>query len=183
MNNQVTVFWIVIALVAVQRIAELVIANRNTKALLARGAREEGRGQYPFIVALHLLWLVALIVFVPPGAPPDWYWLGLFIVLQVLRVWVIASLGRFWTTRIITLPEVPLVRRGPYRFLRHPNYLVVALEIPTLPLAFGAWPIAAVFGLANLALLTWRIALEDRALAPRRAAHKDKGLAHPAVTT
>ena len=168
-------FYLVLALVALQRVAELVIAHRNTRALLARGAREEGRGQYPVIVALHLLWLVALLVFVPAGAPPDWYWLGLFVTLQALRAWVIGSLGPFWTTRIITLPGAPLVRRGPYRFLRHPNYLVVALEIPLLPLAFGAWGVALAFGLANLALLSWRIALEDRTLAPRRAAGEVAG--------
>ena len=159
---------IVAVLVALQRVAELVLANRNTRALLAQGAREEGRGQYPVIVALHLLWLVALVVFIPAATPPDWTWLGLFIALQAARVWVIASLGRFWTTRIITLPGAPLVRRGPYRFIKHPNYLVVALEIPVLPLAFGAWSLALAFGFANLGLLAWRIALEDRALATRR---------------
>ncbi len=163
-----TIFLVVVVLVALQRVAELLVANRNTKRLLAHGAREAGRGQYPIIVALHVLWLAALVVFVPADTAPDWYWLGLFIALQALRVWVIMSLGRFWTTRIITLPDAPLVRRGPYRIFRHPNYLVVALEIPVLPLAFGAWDLAAGFGLANLLLLVWRIALEDRALAPRR---------------
>ena len=159
---------LVVALVAIQRIAELVVANRNTRALLAQGGREEGRGQYPVIVALHVLWLAALVIAVPVATPADWYWLGLFVVLQAMRVWVLLSLGRFWTTRIITLPGAPLVRRGPYRLLRHPNYLVVALEIPVLPLVFGAWALALGFGLANLALLIWRISLEDRALAPRR---------------
>jgi methyltransferase len=163
-----SVLTIVIALVAIQRVGELLLANRNTKALLAQGAREAGRGQYPVIVALHFLWLVALVAVVPAATPPDWIWLGVFILLQALRVWVIASLGRFWTTRIITLPGAPLIRRGPYRLIRHPNYLVVALEIPVLPLVFGAWELALGFGLANLAVLAWRIMLEDQALASRR---------------
>jgi methyltransferase len=159
---------IVIALVVLARLAELVIAGRNTRALMAQGAVEIGAGQYPFIVVLHTLWLTALIFFIPSDAQVEWGWLGAFIVLQFARIWVIASLGRFWTTRVITLPGVALVRRGPYRFVRHPNYLVVALEIPILPLAFGAWQIALGFGIANLVLLAWRIAIEERALAARR---------------
>jgi len=88
-------------------------------------------------------------------------------VLQGLRVWVLATLGRYWTTRIITLPGAPLVRRGPYRWLRHPNYVVVAGEIAVLPLAFGAWQIAVVFSLANALVLWIRIRSEERALATR----------------
>ena len=164
------VAYLVFILVAAERLTELVLARRNTRALLAQGAVEIGRGQYPWFVVLHAGWLAALAATVPAAAPPDWAWLGLFALLQLGRAWVIASLGRFWTTRMITLPGAPLIRRGPYRFVRHPNYLVVALEIPVLPLAFGAVWIALVFGLANLALLAWRIAIEDRALAARRDA-------------
>ncbi len=160
--------YVIVALVALARTAELIHANRNTRALLARGGVEAGRGQYPLFVILHTAWLIALVALIPPDAPLVWPWLVLFVLLQFARVWVIASLGPYWTTRVITLPDAPLVRRGPYRFLRHPNYLVVAIEIPTLPLAFGAWPIALAFGLANLALLAWRIRIEDRTLAPRR---------------
>jgi len=156
--------------VAAERVVELGIARRNTQALLAQGGSESGRGQYPFLVAFHFLWLVAMVALIPPRAVPVWGWLGLFAALQLARAWVIASLGRFWTTRVITLPGAGLVRRGPYRFLRHPNYLVVALEIPTLPLAFGAWSLAFGFGIANLALLAWRILIEDKALADRRRA-------------
>jgi methyltransferase len=161
---------IVIALVAAERLIELVIAQRNTRALLEAGGSEAGRGQYPFIVAFHVLWLAAMLVLIPADARPEWGWLGLFALLQIARAWVITSLGRFWTTRVITLPGAALVRRGPYRFLRHPNYLVVALEIPILPLAFGAWSLAFGFGLANIALLAWRIMVEDKALADRRRA-------------
>ncbi len=163
-----TLFPFVLLLVALARLTELVIARRNTRALLAQGGVEIGRSQYPFFIALHTIWLLAMLFAIPPDAPVDWYWLILFLLLQAGRVWVIASLGRFWTTRIITLPHAPLIKRGPYRFLRHPNYLVVALEIPVLPLTFGAWQIAAIFGVLDLALLAWRIGVEDKALAARR---------------
>jgi len=162
-----SVLWIVLLLVAAQRLAELVYARRNTRYLLAEGAYEVAPGHYPVIVAVHTLWLLSLALFVPTGTSPVWWLLGVFVVLQALRVWVLASLGRFWTTRIISLPGAPLVRRGPYRFLRHPNYLVVAGEIAVLPLAFGAWEIAVIFSLANAAVLAWRIRCEERALTGR----------------
>jgi len=152
-------------LVAVQRLGELAYARRNTKRLLAAGGVEHGAGHYPLIVALHGGWLAALFALVPPDAPPSWWLLGCYGLLQLGRLWIIASLGARWTTRVIALPGAPRVRRGPYGLLRHPNYLVVALEIPLLPLAFGAWQIALGFGLANLALLAHRIRVEERALA------------------
>jgi len=155
---------VVLLLVAVQRLAELVHAERNTRALLRGGANEQGRGHYPLIVLLHLAWLVAIVVFVPWRTAPSWPLLALFIALQGVRIWVVASLGPRWTTRVIVLPGVPLVRRGPYRFTRHPNYAVVAAEIATLPLVFGAWRIALIFSALNACLLVWRIRLEDRAL-------------------
>ena len=156
---------IVTLLVALQRLAELGYARRNARRLLAAGGVEHGAGHYPLFVALHGAWLVALFVLVPAEAPANWGLLGLYGLLQLGRLWVIASLGRRWTTRVIVVPGAPLVTRGPYRFLRHPNYLIVALEIPVLPLAFGAWQIALGFGLANLALLAWRFRIEERALA------------------
>ena len=156
---------IVTLLVALQRLAELGYARRNARRLLAAGGVEHGAGHYPLFVALHGAWLAALFVLVPAEAPADWGLLGLYGLLQLGRLWVIASLGGRWTTRVIVVPGAPLVTRGPYRFLRHPNYLAVTLEIPVLPLAFGAWQIALVFGLANLALLAHRIRVEERALA------------------
>ncbi len=156
---------IVVLLVAAQRLGELAYARRNTRALLAAGGVEHGAGHYPLIVVLHGGWLVALFALVPPEAPPSWGLLGCYGLLQLGRLWIIASLGARWTTRVIALPGADHVRRGPYRFLRHPNYLVVALEIPLLPLAFGAWQLALGFGVANLALLAHRIRVEDRALA------------------
>ncbi len=162
-----SVLWIVLILVAAQRLAELLYARRNTRYLLAEGAYEVAPGHYPLIVAVHALWLLSLALFVPADTPPVWGLLAVFVVLQGLRVWVLATLGRFWTTRIITLPGAPLVRRGPYRFVKHPNYLVVAAEIAVLPLAFGAWQIAVIFSLANAAVLAWRIRCESRAISGR----------------
>ncbi len=156
---------IVVLLVAVQRLGEMAYARRNTQRLLAAGGIEHGAGHYPLIVALHGGWLAALFALVPADAPPSWGLLAGYGLLQLGRFWVIVSLGGRWTTRVIALPGAPRVRRGPYRFLRHPNYLVVALEIPLLPLAFGAWQMALGFGLANLALLAHRIRVENRALA------------------
>ena len=111
---------------------------------------------------------MTILATVPPEAPASVPLLVLFALLQVFRAWVLLSLGKYWTTRVITVPGVPLVRRGPYRFLRHPNYVVVAAEIAVLPLAFGAWAVAVVFSALNGALLAWRISVEDQALGPRR---------------
>lgn len=164
--------YVILALVAVQRLAEVVYANHNTKALLARGAVEIGRNHYPLIVLLHASWLVAIAVFLPVNATIHWVAFIAFLILQCLRLWVLATLGPYWTTRIITLPDAPLVRKGPYRFVRHPNYLVVAGEILALPLAFGEWQVAIVFTVLNGLVLAWRIRAEDAALSARRqAAH------------
>jgi methyltransferase len=159
--------WIV-AIVALLRLAELIYAGRNTRRLLARGGVEIAREQYPWFVALHAAWLLSLLIFVPANTAPSLYLLAVFALAQLARIWIIATLGIFWTTRVITLPGVPLVRRGPYRFVRHPNYAIVCIEIAVLPLAFGAWPIALLFSLANAALIAWRIRAEDTALDARR---------------
>jgi methyltransferase len=158
----------VLALVVLERVVELFYARRNTQRLIARGGVEAGASHYPLIVLLHATWLASLFAFVPKYAPPVWWLLGVYVLLGGLRVWTIASLGPYWTTRVITVPDAPLVRRGPYRFLRHPNYVVVAAELAVLPLAFGAVNIAVTFTLLNAALLAWRIRVEERALAPRR---------------
>ena len=161
--------YIILFLVAAQRLIEVVYAERNTRALLARGAVEVGRAHYPLIVVLHAAWLTAIVLLLPADAVIHWWALALFIALQLVRVWVLLTLGPFWTTRIITLDAAPLVRKGPYRFVRHPNYLVVAGEIAALPLAFGEVGVAIVFTLLNAAMLAWRIRQEDQALAARRA--------------
>ena len=158
-----TLSILVLALVTLQRLAELIIAGRNTKALLARGAREHGAGHYPVMVLMHASWLAGLW-WLAWNRPVNLIWLALFVGLQAMRVWVLATLGGRWTTRIIVLPGEPLVRRGPYRFLSHPNYLVVAAEIAVLPLAFGLTAYAAVFTLLNAAVLWVRLRAETRAL-------------------
>ena len=159
---------LILALVVLLRLAELIHARRNTEALLRRGAMEQGGGHYPLFVLLHACWLAALFIAVPRDAAIAWPWLAVFAALQAARLWVILSLGPWWTTRVITLPGAPLIRRGPYRWLNHPNYAVVAAEIAVLPLVFGAWRIALLFSVLNAGLLAWRIRIEERALARRR---------------
>ena len=159
---------IILALVTLQRLGELWLSNRNTERLLARGAREVGAAHYPLIVAVHALWLAALWWFAPER-PIDGFWLALFVLLQLARLWVIATLRERWTTRIIVLRDAPLVRRGPYRFVNHPNYVVVIGEIAALPLAFGLWAVALLFTLLNAAVLAVRVREENRALASLRA--------------
>lgn len=154
-----------VAAVAAQRLAELVHSNRNTRALLARGATEQGVGHYPALVVLHASWLVALFALAEPDAAPRWPWLALFVICQALRVWVLKALGPYWTTRIIVLPGAVPIASGPYRYVRHPNYLIVAIEIPALSLALGLPGVALAFGVANAVVLGIRIAVEDRARA------------------
>ncbi len=161
--------WL-LALVALQRLAELVLASANTRRLLARGGREVGRRHYPLFILLHGSWLIAIIATTPVDTQPIWPLVGVFLGLQALRVWVIATLGPYWTTRIITLEGAPIVRGGPFRFVRHPNYWVVVGEIAVLPLAFGNWPVAVIWSAANAALLWLRIRVEMSALAPRETA-------------
>ena len=155
--------YAIMAFVTLQRLMELVIAARNTRALVAQGAIELGASHYPLIVLLHTAWLLALWMSVG-GRPVDLPLLGVFVVLQALRVWVLATLGSRWTTRIIVLPGAPLVRGGPFRFLRHPNYCVVVAEIAVLPLMFGLLRIAILFSALNAAALWMRIGIEHKAL-------------------
>ena len=159
---------IILGFVIGQRLGELWLARRNTVRLRGQGAVEVGAAHYPLFILLHSAWIIAIAVFVPINAVPNLPLLALFLLLQLGRVWVIASLGRYWTTRVITLPGANLVRNGPFRFIRHPNYLIVALEIAVLPLVFGAWEIAAIFSLLNASLILHRIRVENDALAARR---------------
>ena len=161
--------WLAIAilgLVTLQRLAELWLSRRNTRRLLEKGAVERGAGHYPLIVALHTAWLAALWWWAP-GRAVNLPLLLVFALLQAGRIWVIATLGRRWTTRIIVLPGAPLVRSGPYRFANHPNYWIVAAEIAVLPLVFGLWAVALVFTLLNAAVLAVRIRAEKSALSRR----------------
>ena len=162
-------FVLAVSLVALQRLLELWLSRRNWRILRARGAVERGQGHYPLIVAMHVLWLLSTFV---EGAlrGPDFpaYWrlpLALFFLVQPLRYWTIFSLGENWNTKILVVPGAQLVRRGPYRYFKHPNYFVVVVEILTFPLIFGAWITALVFSVLNAILLSVRKREEDQALA------------------
>jgi methyltransferase len=160
----VTLGNIILLLVTLQRVGELWLSVRNTRRLRARGAREHSPGHYPLIIAVHVLWL-GVLLWLAPLQPIQWPWLAAFLVIEAARLWVLASLGSRWTTRIIVVPGEQLVRRGPYRFFSHPNYLVVIGEIAVLPLVFGLWHVALIFSLLNAAVLTVRIRAENTALA------------------
>jgi len=153
-----------LALVTLQRLGELWLAARNTRRLLARGAHEVGRDHYPLIILLHASWLAGLW-WLAWDRPVNAWLAGLFLLVEALRVWTLLSLGERWTTRIIVLPGAPLVRRGPYRFLRHPNYLVVIFELALLPLVFDMPTYAATFTLINAGVLLVRVRAETAALA------------------
>jgi methyltransferase len=163
-------FTMLVALVAGERVLELVVARRHERWLAARGGRPVGDGHYPLMVALHAGFLVACVAEVwllgRPFLPGlGWPMLALVMATMALRWWVVTTLGERWTTRIWVLPGAPPVAGGPFRWLRHPNYLAVAVELVALPLVHGAWLTAAVFGGANLVLLAHRIRVEDAALA------------------
>jgi methyltransferase len=152
-----------LAFVTLQRLAELVYAKRNTRALMASGAREIGASHYPYMVAMHSAWLVGLWVF-GFDRPVGLFWFAVFAVLQLLRIWVLATLGGRWTTRIIVPPQAHRIVSGPYRFLNHPNYVIVVGEIAALPLAFGLPVYALIFSILNVAMLYVRIRAENKAL-------------------
>jgi len=154
---------VILALVTLQRLGELWLSRRNTGRLVAQGAREHSPGHYPLIVGVHTAWLLALWL-LAPFRPIIGIWLAIFIAIEIARIWVLASLGPRWTTRIIVIPDASLVQRGPYRFVNHPNYVVVAAEILVLPLVFGLWQLALLFTLLNAAVLTIRIRAENAAL-------------------
>jgi methyltransferase len=158
----------VLALVTLQRAAELLISSRNTRELMARGTVEVAPRHYPLIVAVHAAWLTALWLF-GHDQPVNLILLAFYVVLQGFRLWVMRTLGSRWTTRIIVLPGQPLVVGGPYLYLSHPNYAVVAAEIALLPLVLGLGWLAAIFTILNAAILAIRIRAETRALAARAA--------------
>jgi methyltransferase len=155
---------LLLAYITVQRIAELWWARQNERRLLAAGGIEYGRSHFPLIVLLHAAWLIGLWVFAY-GRPIEPLFFAIIVILQLGRFWVLATLGRRWTIRIIVVPRVNLVARGPYRWLRHPNYAVVTGELAAVPLAFGLPLYALVFSLLNAAVLAIRIPAENAALA------------------
>ncbi|MDQ0337776.1 methyltransferase [Caldalkalibacillus uzonensis] len=163
-----TLFWIVIVFVIIERVLELGIAAHNAKWMFAQGAYEVGRSHYKYMVLVHMgffLVLISEVLFWSTGLPSWWPLpLAVFGLAQSLRVWCLLSLGRFWNTRIIVLPGAKVVTRGPYRFIRHPNYVVVLLEFVSLPLLFQAYVTACLFTVLKLILLAVRIPLEEKAL-------------------
>jgi methyltransferase len=164
--------WILLA-VALQRLGELFYSNRNTKQLLAEGGAEVGQSHYPVMIAIHTGWLVtmAVLVILADSVPADdhiiWPLLGLYGLVQVGRFWVLYSLGRYWSTKVIDIPMAPLVRKGPYRWIKHPNYVIVVLEVALLPMAFQLWGTAFIFSILNAGILAWRIQVENQALGKR----------------
>lgn len=161
-------FYAFVLLLAVQRIFELGIARRNEQWMLKRGAQEFGQRHYRFIVSIHTLFFAVFFFEVIAGKrelSPAWpFLLGLFALTQLVRIWAITSLGKYWNTKIIVLPGADIVKKGPYRIMRHPNYLVVTLEFLIIPCIFEAYFTAVLFTLLNLLILTIRIPAEENAL-------------------
>ena len=156
--------YLLVGLIAALRLVELAWSGRNTRRLMARGAVEAGARHYPLFVALHGGWLLAMVLFIDPTTPANPWLLAGFGLLQFARLWVIATLGERWTTRVIAPPGEATIGHGPYRWVKHPNYLVVVAEFAVAPLIFGAWEIALGFSALNAALLTHRIRVENAAL-------------------
>lgn len=161
-------FYIIITIVIFQRLVELFIAKRNEKWMRSQGAFEAGAGHYPIMVSMHTAFFISLILevlVIDRPLSPLWIpLLSLFLIAQIARVWCLTSLGKFWNTKIIILPGANVVRKGPYQFIRHPNYVIVAIELLVLPLLFSAYFTAIVFSLLNLWMLSVRIPTEEKAL-------------------
>lgn len=155
-------------IILVQRGLEEAYSARNTARLIAAGGREAARDYYPVVAITHLAWIAAIFLLISPASPILWPLLALYLLLQVARYWVIATLGRYWTHRIITLDDAPIVREGPYRYLRHPNYVVTIAETFLLPLVFADAAVAVIFGCVWSAVIYYKILLEDAALSKRR---------------
>jgi methyltransferase len=163
-------YYALVVLIVVERLAELFLSQRNAAESLRRGGVESGESSFPLMVALHVGLLIGCLVepaalhrtFIPALG---WTMIAIVLAANALRWWCIAALGQRWTTRVIVLPGVPLVRTGPYRWFRHPNYFAVVVEGAALPLAGSAWITACVFTVLNAALLTVRVRCEVRAIA------------------
>ena len=170
LNTGEQLFLVLLGVVALERLFELVVSKRNASKILSQGGQEWGAGHYPVMVFLHTLIFPAAwaeVHFLDRVFQPNvaWVMTGLVGATMLLRYWAIHSLGDHWNTRVIVLPNADLVRRGPYRWVRHPNYLAVIIELAAIPLFHGAWLTAVSFGLANLVLLRHRIQVEEKAMA------------------
>ena len=167
-TSPTAVTWVLVYIV-VQRLAELVHANRNTRRLLREGGQEHGADHYQYFIFLHSAWVAVIALLVDPQQAIHPALLALFVSTQLLRLWTLASIGRWWTTRIISAPHFDRVKRGPYKFISHPNYLVVILEIAIVPLMLGLPWVALVFSVLNAILLRHRIGVENKVLTERRS--------------
>ncbi|WP_272885610.1 isoprenylcysteine carboxyl methyltransferase family protein [Fictibacillus marinisediminis] len=162
------VFFLFLGALILQRLAELVIARRNETFLFSKGAFEAGQEHYKWMVAIHASFFVSLLLEVPlfHKEPASWWWIpfSLFLLAQMARVWCLRSLGAFWNTKIIILPGAQVVASGPYKYIRHPNYCIVTMEIITIPLVFQAYFTALLFLVLNAVILSVRIPAEEKAL-------------------
>lgn len=162
------VFFTIFGFVIIQRIIELFVAKRNEEWIKSQGGYEVGKEHYPFMVALHVSFFISLLLeFIVLDRGLSIFLIPLFIVFvitQLMRIWILSSLGRFWNTKIMILPGASVVKKGPFQFMRHPNYTIVALELLVIPLMFNAFITAVVFSLLNLWMLSVRIPIEEAAL-------------------
>jgi methyltransferase len=163
-----TVFLALFSLIILQRLMELRIAKRNETWMKAQGAIEFGSRHYRYLVLMHLCFFISLLtekIALNKGMSPLWPVIfGIFLLAQTVRVWALLSLGRFWNTKIIVLPNAEVVLNGPYRYIKHPNYLVVAVELAVIPLLFGAYLTAIIFSIVNAIMMFIRIPEEEYAL-------------------
>lgn len=163
-------FYVIISIVILQRLVELIIAKRNEKFLISAGAVESGKEHYKFIVLLHTLFFISMIAeYNFRGRYEEfniinYLFLVFFIILQILRIWILKSLGKYWNTKILRIPDLQLIKTGPYKYFRHPNYIVVICEIFTIPMIFNLYCTAIIFSLLNAVMLTVRIKVENKAL-------------------
>lgn len=167
MGGSKLIFYFILVFVIIQRFVELRIAKRNEKIMLEKGAYEVGASHYPFMILLHVGFFISLlmeVLFFKSILIPHFTLLVVFLLLQLLRVWCLVSLGAFWNTKIMILPGANVVKKGPYAYIRHPNYVVVCLEIAVLPLMFGAYVTAVTFTILNGIMLFVRIPIEEKAL-------------------
>jgi methyltransferase len=157
-------FILFLSFFILQRISELLIARRNEKWLLRQGAIEYGKEHYPFMIALHTCFIISIVVeFFLRGQPPiSWLFLALFLLVLSFKFWALSSLGKYWNTRIYRVPDVYPVKKGPYKFLKHPNYMEVVCEIVIIPLVFHLYYTAIIFTVLNAAMLTVRIREENK---------------------
>ncbi|HEY0246338.1 MAG TPA: isoprenylcysteine carboxylmethyltransferase family protein [Mucilaginibacter sp.] len=157
-------FILFISFLIVQRLSELLIAGRNEKWLLSQGAVEYGQSHYPYIVAMHTLFIISIITeyILRPNTPIDYLFLGLFILVLLFKFWALSSLGKYWNTKIYRIPGVYPVKKGPYKIFKHPNYGEVICEIAIIPLVFHLYYTAIIFTVLNAIMLSVRIKVENK---------------------